>query len=86
MESIDDSSFYYNYKSPIGVFIIQFDNNVSKWALVLNGIIYGHYLSPIAAADDVYCQSTGAYEWDSISALNLSIPTDIYEWEKYRHT
>jgi hypothetical protein len=86
MEDIDDIRFYFNYKSPIGVFIIQFDTNVSKWALILDDIIYGHYTSPIAAADDVYCKATGSCEWDSINISNLSIPTDIYEWEKHRHT
>jgi len=85
MEMIDDVSFFYNYKSPKGVFIIQFDNNVSKWALALNGVVYGHYTSPVAAADDVYCQATGAYEWDSLNVMNLSITTDIYEWVKYQH-
>lgn len=85
METIDDIGFYFNYKSPIGVFIIQFDISKSKWALGLNGIIHGYYSSPVAAADDVFSHVTGAYEWDSMDISDLSTPTDIYEWEKYQN-
>lgn len=40
----------------------------------------------MAAADDVYTQSTGYYEWDSqdIDSIIVDVPTDIHQWEYYK--
>ena len=33
----------------------------------------------MVAADDVYMQATGDYDWDSLDGVDIS--TDISEWE-----
>jgi len=68
----------YRYKSPIGVFIIQPQSN-GRWGLWFKDELLGSYHSDMAAADDVYTQVTGDYDWDSFEGAD--IPTDIYEWE-----
>ena len=42
--------------------------------------LYESMSSAVALADDVYMQSTGCDELDSLE--DVDIPTDIYEWEK----
>jgi len=71
----------YKYGSPVGVFIIVHRNN--RWALCFEHEVLGMYNSPIAAADDVYTQSTGCCKWDMLDISSISdAPTDIYEWDK----
>ncbi len=60
---------------------IYLDSNY-KYALKINDIVYGHYSSPIAAADDVYTHTTGCDEWDLLDGTFMDAPTDIYEWHK----
>ncbi len=83
-ETIDNNETIFFYKSPIGILRIQYNIREKKWFLIINEIFYGPYLSPIAAADDVYTQTTGDDEWDSLEtdAFIEDIPTDIYCWEK----
>lgn len=83
MESINHSENVFIYNSPVGKFCIRFDYKVHKWALWMSDDIYGHYASPVAAADDVYCQVTGCYEWDSFDTepILTDVPTDIHNWE-----
>lgn len=71
----------YCYKSPIGVFIIKPQPD-GRWGLWFGDDLLGSYHSEIAAADDVYTQATGNYQWDSSSWLD--VPTDIHEWEVIR--
>ena len=68
----------YQYRSPIGCFLIKQKTN-GYWDLWLKDELLGSYKSATAAADDVYTQTTGDYNWDSLNDTN--IPTDIHEWE-----
>lgn len=74
----------YQYKALVGTFIIKPQSN-DRWGLWLNDDLLGSYHSPIAAADDVYTQSTGDFDWDTYNIFDtdilVDIPTDIYEWE-----
>ncbi|GHV55909.1 hypothetical protein AGMMS50268_28800 [Spirochaetia bacterium] len=82
MEEINNHNNIFIYKSPVGTFHIAYNPNSGKWTLGLKDEIYGEYLSTVAAADDVYCQATGFYEWDSLDISNLlDAPTDIHCWE-----
>lgn len=67
----------YIYESPVGLFTIQEEQ--CCFVLRLDGEILGRYASPNAAANDVYLQSTGSYEWDDLS-LPVDVPTGIAEW------
>ena len=72
------------YKSPIGLMKIFLDSN-QRYALAIGDTVYGHYHSPVAAADDVYCFATGCYEWDKLQTkMMLDVPTDIHEWQRIR--
>ena len=84
MELINNHNYTYIYKSPVGVFYIHYNPSMEKWDLGMDDNIFGYYLTTIAAADDVYCQSTGCYEWDSldINIITDKVPTDIYKWER----
>lgn len=86
MTTIDDNRNVFTYKSPVGTFSIRYDGRASKWALGMDDEVYGHYLSPVAAASDVYCQVTGCNEWDSldVGVIGSTAPTDIYEWALVR--
>ena len=66
----------YQYMSPIGCFLIKPQAN-SRWGLWLKDELLGSYHSALAAADDVYTQATGDYDWDSLDCVD--IPTEIYE-------
>lgn len=68
----------YQYRSPIGRFLIKLHTK-DRWDLWLRDELLGSYHSAVAAADDVYTQTTGDYDWDSLQGAD--IPTDIYEWE-----
>jgi hypothetical protein len=84
MELINNPNFTYHYKSPLGLFFIRYNPSMQKWDLGMKDEVFGYYLSTIAAADDVYCQSTGCYEWDSLDIGKIlnEVPTDIYQWER----
>ncbi|ARF67620.1 hypothetical protein B7C51_06920 [Paenibacillus larvae subsp. pulvifaciens] len=69
----------YAYKSPVGLMKIYIDRNVGRYALDINGIIVGHYLSAADAADDVYTQVTGYYDWDDLDG-DVDPPSDLSEW------
>jgi hypothetical protein len=82
MDEIDNPNNIFVYRSPVGIFYITYNQNIEKWALGTDDEVYGYYLSPVAAADDVYCQSTGCYEWDVLDITKLlDAPTDICCWE-----
>jgi len=68
----------YLYRSPIGRFLIKLQTN-NRWDLWFKDDLLGSYHSAMAAADDVYMQSTGNYDCDSLDGID--IPTDIHEWE-----
>jgi len=87
MELINNPNYTYVYKSPVGVFYIRYNPSLEKWDLGMDDNVFGYYLTTIAAADDVYCQSTGCYEWDSLDAKIITdkAPTDIYEWERIQN-
>ena len=84
MELINNPAFTYYYKSPVGLFFIRYNPSLRKWDLGMEDDVFGYYLTTIAAADDVYCQSTGCNEWDMLDIHNIigDVPTDIYEWER----
>ncbi len=68
----------YQYRSPVGRFLIKLQTN-GRWGLWFKDDLLGSYHSAMAAADDVYTQTTGDYDWDSLGGVD--IPTDISEWE-----
>lgn len=68
----------YQYRSPVGCFLIKPSAN-GCWELYFKDNLLGSYPSATAAADDVYMQATGYYDWDSLDSVD--IPTDISEWE-----
>jgi hypothetical protein len=68
----------YPYRSPIGHFFIKSQAD-GRWGIWLKDDLLGSYNSAIAAADDVYTQVTGDYDWDTLDSVD--IPTDISEWE-----
>lgn len=71
----------YSCKTKIGTFIIRSENNhPGWWRLWIDGYLLGEYPSPEAAADNVYKQSTGFKQWDSLSSV--SEPTDLSMWKK----
>jgi hypothetical protein len=83
MELINNPKYTYVYKSPIGKFYIRYNPSLEKWDLGMNDEVFGFYITTIAAADDVYCQATGCYQWDILDiSNNPNVPTDIYEWER----
>ena len=67
----------YRYQSPIGLFRIRVKGD--RWELWMGDECYGFYANPIAAADDVFTQATGCYEWDTLATD--AAPTDLGEWE-----
>ena len=69
----------YEYKSKIARMSIRPGEN-GKWALWIEDCIYGPYHSPEAAADDVYMQATGHYEWDTQN--EITEPCDLSEWTR----
>ncbi len=84
-ETSNNPNFTFYWKSPVGKFFIRYNFASEKWDFgTVDDWIWGSYSSPIAAANDVYCQVTGCFELDRIDAIkmNLDIPTDIFEWEK----
>jgi hypothetical protein len=84
MELINNPAYIYSYKSPVGLFFIRYNTSIKKWELGIEDDIFGYYMTTIAAADDVYCQSTGCNEWDMIDVDKITriAPTDIYEWKR----
>lgn len=67
----------YYYRSKIGLFRIY--PRQGRYALEINGTIYGTYHSAVAAADDVYTHCTGCYEWDNLDG-RVNAPSDLSEW------
>jgi hypothetical protein len=68
----------YQYKSPIGRFLIQLQDD-GRWGLWFKDNLLGSYHSAMSAADDVYTQTTGDDDWDTLEGVD--VPTDIQEWE-----
>ncbi len=66
------------YRSPIGRFLIK-PQAKGRWGLWSKDDLLGSYHSALAAADDVYMQATGNYDWDSLDGVD--IPTNITVWE-----
>jgi hypothetical protein len=84
MGLINNPDFICYYESPVGLFFIRYNSSLDKWDLGLEDDIFGYYLTTIAAADDVYCQSTGCNEWGMLDIFKIldKVPTDIYGWER----
>lgn len=72
----------FRYKSPVGLMQIYYQTTVGRYALQIGDIIYGHYHSAQAAADDVYVHVTGCYDWDRMDGKITNAPTDLSEWER----
>ena len=73
----------FEYNSPVGKFTIKFNKKLDRWELSIRNVVYGQYLDPVAAADDVYNQATNFDEWDlyDIDPILENIPPDLYSWE-----
>lgn len=68
----------YFYDSPLGVFTIR--QEAGRFVLRLDYEILGRYSSPTAAANDVYMQSTGSFQWDGC-ILPPDAPTGLGDWQ-----
>jgi hypothetical protein len=65
----------------MGVFSIRRDpNSTDRWLLYINNKTLGSYVSPAWAAEHVYIQTTGLYEWDKLDVVLE--PTDLTKWTK----
>ena len=74
--------YLYHYKTRVGTFWIAPQPNVpGRFWLGVDDEALGSYHSAEAAADDVYSQSTGYYEWDAIEEPVTS-PCDLSDWIK----
>lgn len=69
------------FRSPFGLFIIKPHNN--RWGLWCGDDLLGSYHRPEAAADDVYMQATGHYDWDG-KKTDGTEPMDLSDWERVR--
>lgn len=71
------------YHSPIGIIEIKYDNRAEKLALWLNDVCGGYYLTPEAAADDVFTQHSGIDAIDDLEEPDcFLLPHDLGEWIK----
>jgi len=71
----------FHYRTRVGTFwIAQQPGGRGRFLLGIGDEALGSYHSPAAAADDVYCQATGCYEWDALGPVTS--PTDLSEWRK----
>ncbi len=68
------------YHSPVGDMVIKPADD-GRYVLLCNGEIYGSWISPTAAADDVYCHATGFFDWDVLAGQLDCEPSGISEWE-----
>lgn len=68
----------YRYRFSHGIFFIK-PQPSGRWGLWLNECLLGSYHSAAAAADDVYMQATGFYDWDSLR--NETPPGDLTDWD-----
>ena len=65
------------FKSPAGLFWIK-PTQDGQYALGIDDEMLRLYKSPIDAADDVSCCSSGCYEWDQRAVNDEQI--DLCEW------
>jgi hypothetical protein len=74
----------YYKKTNVGTFWIKPDK-FNGWGLVIeydgDWEVLGSYLSPSAAADDVFTQHTGYSQWDD--SVRHDAPSDLGEWQKH---
>ena len=67
------------YETKVGTFSIRRDpNKPGSWLLCIDVVELSSHASPELAASDVYKQSTGWDEWDTLK--DVTIPTDLDEW------
>jgi hypothetical protein len=67
------------YKSSVGVLEILQDHD-GRWMFCADDVVWGHYNTPAAAADDVYTQHTGFDAWDDLD--DVDEPCDLSEWTR----
>jgi hypothetical protein len=77
--------FAYYKETAVGTFWIKPDK-FNGWGLVIehdgDWEVLGSYLSPAAAADDVFTQHTGYSPWDDPARHDA--PSDLGEWQKHK--
>jgi len=66
------------YRSTCGLFTIKVEPD-GRYGLWLEEELLGTYETAALAADDVYTQSTGAYEWDDQEPVEE--PSDLSKWD-----
>jgi hypothetical protein len=71
----------YYYESLVGTFYIKENADTGKYDLTINDELYCSDYEPNALADNVYSQSTGYWDWDSLESI-IGAPTDIHQWER----
>lgn len=70
----------WRYESPIGPMIIEMERGVGRYALIINGKLYGRYTSAMAAAHEVHIHMTGCMDWDRLDGSLRDVPSTIHEW------
>ncbi len=69
------------YQSPIGeIYIKQLSNG--RYGMVFDGEVYDSCQTAQAMAGNIAAQCTGCSAWDLYDITDLTIPTDLSEWER----
>ena len=74
----------WEYDSPIGLMIIKMDRSVGRYALIINGKLYGQYTSAVAAAHAVSIHTTGCTDWDRLDGKVKNAPGTIHRLDHVR--
>lgn len=67
----------YTYSVP--GFVLRIYPWAGRWALEINGDVFGSYISAAQAADDAGCQVTGDYFYDTSP---VAASGDIGDWRR----
>ncbi|CAG5016276.1 hypothetical protein DYBT9275_05518 [Dyadobacter sp. CECT 9275] len=70
----------YYFKSKYGLFSIRPQPGADRVQLFLNEEILGSYVNAASAAEDVYIQETGYFEWDY--QTDVGRPITLADWHK----
>ncbi len=70
------------YKSPIGNIFIKYIPSEYAYGTIYNGVVWECCDHPQANADNIYCQVTGCYDWDTFELHGEFVPNDLSEWIK----
>lgn len=70
----------WKYESPIGPLYIQKLPN-GRYGFIYDGTVWESCHTPQAEVDNIVMQCTGCNDWDLLDISEISIPSDLLEWE-----